>query len=354
MTVDRPGLKRGELGEAGRIAREETRKVHEFGEAEHFRVVRERQKIADLEPRARGLEVRRRHAARELHAQVHRRSHRAVQEIAQARLPQYVGDLVRIADRRRHAVAQHASVEFERRDERAFDMAMRVDEARNDDLAADVDLPDAAIIADRPDDPVGADRNVAQNEVAADEIEDSPALQHDVRLREPLALLDGAGKKGDGVAHEPVPLGLQREETAVLFQACAAGSSLAVVQLAIAATLIAVAQALHPRADSRRGRRDRRPAPERGRANPFRRQLEQAKCKSALQLSGRSFEADSQATPPRRRRARTAAGRTRECLQRTADKVPRRAEPRHRRKSRSARRSQRRSLRPTGPSDQRC
>ena len=136
--------------------------------------------------------------------------HRAVEEIAQARLPQHVGDLVRIADRRRHAVAQHASVEFERRDERAFDMAMRVDEARNDDLAADVDLPDAAIVAERPDDPVGADRNIARNEVAADEIEDSPALQHDVRLREPLALLDGAGEKGDGVAHEPVPLGLQR------------------------------------------------------------------------------------------------------------------------------------------------
>ena len=42
------------------------------------------------------------------------------------------------------------------------------------------------------------------SEFAADEIENPPALQHDVGLGEPLPLLDRASKKGDGVAHERV------------------------------------------------------------------------------------------------------------------------------------------------------
>ena len=54
----------------------------------------------------------------------------------------------------------------------------------------------------RADDPVAADRHVASDEFAADEIEDPAALEHDVGPGEPLALLDGAGKIGDGVAHD--------------------------------------------------------------------------------------------------------------------------------------------------------
>ena len=42
---------------------------------------------------------------------------------------------------------------------------MRVDEAGNDDLAADVDLARAAIFAERPDDAVVADRDVALERV---------------------------------------------------------------------------------------------------------------------------------------------------------------------------------------------
>ena len=98
-------------------------------------------------------------------------------------------------------MGEHAAVEFERGQERGFDMAMGVDEARDDDLAADVDLARAAIVAHRSDDPVAADRDVAFDEFAADEIEDPPALEHEIGFREALPLLDGATKKGDGVAH---------------------------------------------------------------------------------------------------------------------------------------------------------
>ena len=112
---------------------------------------------------------------------------------------------MRIADRGGHAVGEHAAVEFERRDQRRFDVAVGVDEAGDDDLAADVDLADARVFAEGPDDPVVADRHVALDQFAADEIEDPSALQDDVGLGEPLPLLDGAAEKGDGVAHGRFP-----------------------------------------------------------------------------------------------------------------------------------------------------
>ena len=76
-----------------------------------------------------------------------------------------------------------------------FDVAVGVDEPRNHDLAADVDLAPPAVFAEGSDDPVAADRDVALHELAADEIEDPPALEHDVRLVEPLPLLDRATKE---------------------------------------------------------------------------------------------------------------------------------------------------------------
>ena len=78
---------------------------------------------------------------------------------------------------------------------------MGVDETGNDDLAGHVDLAFAAIFAHRSDNAVVANRNVALDEFAPDQIENPPALQHQVSLGKPLPLFDGATKKGDGVAH---------------------------------------------------------------------------------------------------------------------------------------------------------
>ena len=69
---------------------------------------------------------------------------------------------------------QYTAVEFERREQGALDVAMGVDEPGNRDFAADVDLAPAAVFAERADDPVGADRDVALDELAAHEIEDAP------------------------------------------------------------------------------------------------------------------------------------------------------------------------------------
>ena len=96
-------------------------------------------------------------------------------------------------------------------------MQMRVDEAGNDDLAADVDLERAAIIAHRADDSVAADRHVALGEFAPDEIENPPALEHDVGLGEPPPLLDGARRKAMASLMQLPWVG---EASEALFQAC--------------------------------------------------------------------------------------------------------------------------------------
>ena len=112
VPIDRPRLERCELGEARWVARENAGKVHEFRQPQHFGMIGERQKIIDLEASARGLERRRRNAARQLHAQVHRRQHRGVEEVTHASEPKDVGDFVRVADRRRDAMGEHAAIEF--------------------------------------------------------------------------------------------------------------------------------------------------------------------------------------------------------------------------------------------------
>ncbi len=93
---------------------------------------------------------------------------------------EHIGDLVRIADRGGDAVGQDAAVEFMRRDERGFDVQMRVDEARNDDLAGDVDLGCALIAAAGADDAIAADGDVGCDQFARDEIEETAALQDDI------------------------------------------------------------------------------------------------------------------------------------------------------------------------------
>src|SRR5579872_3948596 len=136
--------------------------------------------------------MRRRHAARELHAQIERGRERSVEEILDPFSAEHIGDLMGIADSRRHAMTEHATIEFERCDQRRFDMEMRVDEAGDDDLARNVESPRAAVIALRSDNAIAANGDVAFDKLASDEVENPTAFEYDIRLSEAPALLDGA------------------------------------------------------------------------------------------------------------------------------------------------------------------
>ena len=161
MTVDMAALEGFELGHAGRVTGEHAGEVHEFGQPDHLGMITEGQKVIDVEAGAGGLQMGGRHAARELHTDVHDGLDRAVEEIADPRGADHIGDLVRIADRRGDAARKHAAVELVRCDQRAFDVQMGVDEAGYHDPAGDVDFPYAGIGFQRADDAVAADGDVA-------------------------------------------------------------------------------------------------------------------------------------------------------------------------------------------------
>ena len=150
----------------------------------------------DLEPRARGLELGRGHAARKLDADVHDGLGRRGERVAHAFEAEHIGDLMGVPDRRRHAMRQHATVELGGREKRGFDVAMRVDEARHDDLAGGIDLARAAIAAFDADDAVPANRDIASLERAGDEVEDAAPLDDEIGDGVAEALVDGAGQEG--------------------------------------------------------------------------------------------------------------------------------------------------------------
>ncbi len=184
-----------ELRDAARVGGKHPGDVHELGEPKNLRVIAIAQKVGGLDPRARGLELGCRNAARELHAQVHDHALGRGEEIVERGGAEDVRHLVRVADRRRHAARQHAALELERRDERGFDMQMRVDEARDGNAPAAVDLARAVIFAVGADDGVAADRDIGRHERTGDEVEQAHALDDEVGRRRAAALDDAGGER---------------------------------------------------------------------------------------------------------------------------------------------------------------
>ena len=64
-----------------------------------------------------------------------------------------------------------AAIEFERRDQRRFDVKMRVDEAGHAEEPASVDAAAALVVRMRADDAVADDRDVGARHRAGDDVE---------------------------------------------------------------------------------------------------------------------------------------------------------------------------------------
>ncbi len=75
-------------------------------------------------------------------------------------------------------------------------MQMRVDEAGHDDPAGDIDLGLALVVAAGADDAVAADGDIRCDQFAGHEIEEAPALQHDIGRLAARALVDEAFELG--------------------------------------------------------------------------------------------------------------------------------------------------------------
>ena len=171
MTIDVPALERGKLCEQARIPSQHARVIHDLRQTMRLRMRTQRQQVGDLERRTRRLKACGRHAGGQVHPDVHDCLRRAGQNPFDAGHPQNVGDLVRIGEHGRHAMRQNQPVELERGNERAFEMHMRVDEARHGKSAPPVQLDDAAIGGMCADNSVAHDGDVGAGAAAGYQVQ---------------------------------------------------------------------------------------------------------------------------------------------------------------------------------------
>ena len=180
VPVDMPPFEGLQLGHRARIAKDHAGIVHELGQSDHAGMVGQGGQIIRRQFGPRRFHMCRGHAGGQVHADIHHRARRGVQEIADPRQAADIGDFMRVADRGGDAPGQHAAVEFIRRDAGRFDMQMRVDEAGHQELAGHVDDPLALVTGADAHDPVAANGHVARNPCACHHVPDGAARQHQI------------------------------------------------------------------------------------------------------------------------------------------------------------------------------
>jgi hypothetical protein len=141
----------------------------------------ERRQRARVEhTRAIGLELRRRYARREHHAEIHRETLRALEEEADPGHAEHVRELVRIADGGRRPERQDRTLEALGHQHRALEMHVSVDEAGHDVRALHVDRALRLKTGLDADDGAVADRDVAFAEHAREHVEVARVAEHEI------------------------------------------------------------------------------------------------------------------------------------------------------------------------------
>jgi hypothetical protein len=164
----------GELDELGVGARDDAGKVHHLGEADHAPPAKEALEVAGKEPPARRLELRGRHAGRGHEEHVQREIRAEIREPVDTVGPQNVRDLVRIRHHRGRPEREHESRELVHEELRGLQVHVRVDEARDEVAAGELENLGSVVVAEARDEAV-RDREVAVEPLAREGREDPGA-----------------------------------------------------------------------------------------------------------------------------------------------------------------------------------
>src|SRR5690242_20222878 len=117
----------GDLADHFRIIADDTRKIHDFAEADDIGPGHRLAHILRADFGARRLEARcARYAAWDLDEDADRQGHRLVMHQPDAAHAENVADLVRVDEHRRRAMRDHGAGEFRHRHHAAFDMHVAV------------------------------------------------------------------------------------------------------------------------------------------------------------------------------------------------------------------------------------
>ncbi len=196
MPVDMAVLEGEQLCQNTRIGVEHAGEVHHLGEADHLWVAAERQQVLDVKTGTGGLERGRGHAGGEIDAHIHDGALGTVEEVANALGAQHIGDLMRITERGGDAIGEDAAVEFQRGDQRGFDVQMRVDEARHGEAPAAVNNLLAVIAGMGAHDAVRDNGDIGGGDGAGNHVEQADIADDDVGRLFSLPGHDHAGQKG--------------------------------------------------------------------------------------------------------------------------------------------------------------
>ena len=203
MPIDVAVLKRHELGQNARIGIEHAGEIHHLGQPDNLGMASKGFQILNFQRRTGGLKSRGGYARRQVEPHIHHGLFGAIEEIANALRPDHIGDFVRITDRRRHPIGQHATVKLERGHQRGFDMQMGIDKTGNGEAPTAVDYRFAIVVCVGPHDPVGDDGDVGSRHRAGDHIEQLHVLDHHIGRFLALAGHDHTGE-GLGIGHGAV------------------------------------------------------------------------------------------------------------------------------------------------------
>lgn len=160
VPVDMPPFERFQFGQHIRIFRQHAADVHELRQTDDARMILVFYQSRRIQRSTRCLQLRRWNAGRQLHDQIHDRMFGGIEKILKPLLAQHVGNLVRIAHRRRRPAWQDTAVEFIRRDQRTFDMHMAIDEPRHGEQPRSVNLLFALIAVVNADNRIAADGDI--------------------------------------------------------------------------------------------------------------------------------------------------------------------------------------------------
>ena len=167
-----------------------TGNVHQFGKTGGKRFGSIFADICRGKCGAGGLQRRGRDTGADLYPKVHAHTAGGLQKKVNRFRSRNIRQLVRIADRRRHAARQNAPFELERRNHRGLHMNMRINKPRNGGQPASVNLALTVIRFPDTDDPVVADSDISPHRLPCDQIEDSDIFYYERRRDIPLRFIN--------------------------------------------------------------------------------------------------------------------------------------------------------------------
>ena len=175
MAVLVPPFEQPQLVHHLRVTMDHAGIVHHLGQTNAGRMIHHFRNVICQQFGPGSFHMGRWNAGRQLNANIHQAVFAGGLEIANAIQSDHIGNFMGVTNGRRHTARTNAAVKFKRRNQRAFDVQMRVDKPGNKRQARYINGFTRLILCADPDDRIAANGHIAFNELTGDQIKHTPA-----------------------------------------------------------------------------------------------------------------------------------------------------------------------------------